>query len=655
MLITLAMLLVGLTVSDASASTFPDDATHDRAFKKEKSKKKSKEERSEEQEKADAEEARKRKAKLARVVVLKWEGTSADYTNDTIIRNVRSRISRPDAMFFPEVDVYQNGRKVKDRTVIPAMQPARVEDSNIPIVIQAANQALAIPWNGMDYTQWGLRAHNLRDTAELIWFVDRVELREPLFLLYVAIGYAAENSSNPSPPFFEGIGKGAVNYYWYLAAMLALQEPALMSKVSNSDISASIGYYLTQLQQGAYPSFKLDYEFEDRFDPGVFNKNYEVLINGLPTVVDNNAQMPGYLGRTDVYLKRKDSGHSLSERLEVVKLDEKIYFIREHARKRMGVDFIDQLFLHKNECIAEVDGDILNYLAIYQKMHPQAEVYIAVPEKGIPNRVWIWRYVPDAAHLRMVAGAGDGFPVRFAFVFSPGVMFNGGAANVDDDVSDENTISPTGGAVENRFDKTLQNAYIPFNFEWRAHYNRLMVDIGVEFGLNTAKDSNWMERYYIPRHQNAEDPKIRPTAVDCKRTDYDKYGGIMYSLEDKGIDPCENREQFHMTHWNRYTYLGLGIVMGRDAGIGFGPRVSWRNGWTNLPHAWQSTLHFGWAIQPPIGDFGKRFRPLVDADLRGGISMGLRNSIQREIAREEANEAVVMPVFGLSLGLGFTF
>ncbi len=653
MLFQHSLLLIGLTVSSGHATSQPSEVTHDRAFKKEKSKKKSKEEKSEEQKKADAEEERKRKEKLARVIVLKWEGTSTDYTNDTVIRNVRSRISRPDAMFFPEVDVYQNGRKVKDRTVIPAMQPAKVPDANIPMVIQAANRTLATPWNGMEPAMWGLRSQELRDTAELIWFIDRVELREPLFLLYVAIGYAAENANNPIPPYYEAVGPKPVNYYWYLAALLALQEPALMSKVGNSEIGASIGYYLTQLQQGAYPSFKLDYEFEDRFEPTVFNKNYEIRINGLPTPLDNNAQMPGYLGRTDVYLKRKDSGHSLTERLEVVKLDEKIYFIREHARKRMGVDFIDQLFLHKNECIAEVDGDILNYLAIYQKMHPQAEIYVAVPEKGIANRVWIWRYVRDAAHLRMVAGAGDGFPVRFAFVFSPGVMFNGGAVNVDDDVADEDSISPTGSAVESRFDKTLKNAFIPFNFEWRAHYNRLMVDMGVEFGLNTAKNSNWMERYYIPKHQNADG--IRPTAVDCKRTDYDKYGDIMYSLEDKGEDPCQNREQFHMTHWNRYTYLGLGVVLGRDAGIGFGPRFSWRNGWTNLPHAWQSTMHFGWAIQPPIGDFGKRFRPLVDADLRGGISMALRNGVQREIARYSNKEAVVMPVFGLSLGLGFTF
>ena len=107
----------------------------------------------------------------------------------------------------------------------------------------------------------------------------------------------------------------------------------------------------------------------------------------------------------------------MSERLETTKFDENVYFVRETARKKMGVDFIQQLFLHKNECIAEVDGDILAYLAIYQKLHPKAEIYIAVPEKGNPNKTrpalregrWApaaglrrWRQLPGAVCLRFL-------------------------------------------------------------------------------------------------------------------------------------------------------------------------------------------------------------------------------------------------------------
>jgi len=618
-------------------------------LKKEKGKKKSKEEKEEELKKADEEEERKRKERLARVVVLKVENTSTDYTNDSVVRNVRSAIASPEAMFFPEVDLYQNGRMVKDTTLIPAMQPAKVPDSNIPAVIAAANEVLAIPWDALPPDEWGVRSERLRDKGEDIWFVDRVELREPLFILYMAIGYAAQNATNPIPPFYEAVGPKAVNYYWYLAALLAMQEPALMSKASQEDARDGVSQYLQLLQQGTYPSFQFDFEFEDRYDPEGFAANYEVLVNGLPIELDRNAQIPGYLGRTDIYLKRQDTGHGLSERFESVKLDEKTFFVRENARKKMGVDFIDQLMLHKNECIAEVDGDILNYLAIYQKMHPKAEIYIAVPEKGNPNRMYVWRYVKDAGHLRLVAGSGLGFPVRFAFVFSGGMMFNGASVDVDTDVSDEDNIDLSARGVSSRFDEGFKNAYVPFNLEGRLHYNRLMISLGTELGLNTAKDSDWLERYWLPKHQGS----VRPTAVHCKRTDMDKYGPIR--VNELGDEACGTDEKYHITHWNRYVYLGTGVVFGRDAGIGFGPRLLWRNGWTNLPHAWQSTLHFGWSVQPPIGEFKKRFRPLVDADLRGGISVAANNSVQREIARNTDGEGVVMPVFGLTMGVGFTF
>ena len=173
--------------------------------KKEQGKRKSKEERSEEEAEADAAEEARRKEKLARVVVLKWEGTSAGYTNDAIVRNTKSAISRPDAMFFPEVDLYQAGRKVKDRTVIPVQQPAKVPDSNVPGLIAEAEQTLARRYDSMSPAEWGIRAAQLREIGEQVWFVDRPELRKPLFMLYLAIGYAAENANHATAPFFEAL------------------------------------------------------------------------------------------------------------------------------------------------------------------------------------------------------------------------------------------------------------------------------------------------------------------------------------------------------------------------------------------------------------------------------------------------------------------
>ena len=205
---------------------------HTKKQKKEKGKKKSKEEMSDEEKRAAEEEEKKRKEKLARVVVLKWEGTSAGYDNEAVVRIVRSAISRPDAMFFPEVDLYQAGRKVRDRTVIPVQQPARVPDVNIPAVIQTANQTLAIPYDQLSPAEWRLRAEKLKALAEQIWFVDRPELREPLFMLYVAIGWAAENCNNPSPPFFDHFDGIPLNYYLYLASLLV---PRACSALEDSD------------------------------------------------------------------------------------------------------------------------------------------------------------------------------------------------------------------------------------------------------------------------------------------------------------------------------------------------------------------------------------------------------------------------------------
>ena len=101
-------------------------------------------------------------------------------------------------------------------------------------------------------------------------------------------------------------------------------------------------------------------------------------------------------------------------------------------------------------------------------------------------------------------------------------------------------------------------------------------------------------------------------------------------------------------------YLGTGIVLLRDAGIGFGPRFAARFGWTNIPHAFQTTGHFGWAFQPPIPEAGGRVRPLVDVDLRGGVAIARERSLQRDLAAV-SDEGNVMPVFGITAGLGLTF
>jgi len=665
-IVLLACSLLWSTAVTAAPPVGPGDLPRLMAAKKGGDDPKAEGDMSEEEKEKAAEEERKKKDRLARVIVLRWKDTTTDYADGTVQRNVRSRIDRPDALFFPEVDLYQNGRKLKDKSVVPAMQPAIVPTSNVDPVLQAVADTAAKPYNALQPYQWGLKAQELQQMIEMLWFVDRPELREPLFLLYAQTGKAADNQNHPAPPFFEQVGAFPVNYYWYEAAVLAQQEPALMSKLTDQELVGSIGYYLEQLQKGAFPTIKVDFQLDDYWNAEEYMKTYEILFNGLPVEPDENAQIPVFLGRTDIYLKRKDSGHGLSERLEVTKLDDKFYPVIQNARKRMGIDFIDQLFLHPNECTPDLDGDILNYLSIYAKIHPKAEIYIAVPENGNPNKVWIWRYDRKTATLSLVQGAAGDFPVRFALVLSSGMLYNGAAVSYDKSINDSDVpqnldsfgFDPS-SELSARLDAEAEAGELPLNLELRGHYNRLMVVAGMEWGYNISKDANgWVEYYQTPGNQD-EATTVSVDENPC---------AIWDDLDEDGEQDAADGEctagpvtVFHTVQFNRYLYFGSSVVLLRDAGLGFGPRIGFRFGWTNMPHGLLTTLDAGWAIQPPLWDAGGRVRPLIDLDFRGGAAIALNKSLQLDLAENapsegtNAREKQVMPVFGGTVGIGLTF
>jgi hypothetical protein len=590
---------------------------------------------------SEQEAERKRKERLARVIVLKWpDNRSVDYTDGTIQRTVKSRIARPEAQFFPEVDLYQNGRKVKDRTVVPAMQPATVPDQNLSRVRDAVARVSTLSWNAMQPDQWGIEAQQLREMVELIWFVDKVEQREPLFLLYAQIGKAAENQNAYVPPFYEQIGPVAVNYYWYLAATLAYQDPSLMSKLTDQDLNGNIAGILSQMQQGVYPKLKVDFEQEgEEFDLEKFGKEYEVYMSGLQTDPSPEGQLEVFLGRTDIYLKRKESGHGLSERLEVSKLEDKIYFVRDTARKKMGRDFIEQLFLNPNECTPSLDGEILTYLAIYAKIHEKADIFVAVPQYGNPNRVYVWRYDRPSANLSLVGGGADGFPVRFALSASVGAMYNAGPPTLVPDTSqspDPSSTDPIGDLYKRNVDAgvELTPAAIPLNFELRAHYNRLMLALGAEFSWNSnGAEAPWAETYRTPGSPDAE-------VLSPDENDVDEDGDIQEKIVD-----------YHDVVANRDLYLGASAVLGRDAGVGMGPRVGARIGWSNVPYALQTTAHVGMTIPAPGIKGGERVRPFIDVDGRAGLSWPFKESL----AFDTDKSVTVLPMLGLTAGIGTTF
>jgi hypothetical protein len=596
------------------------------------------EEREEEIDEAAAAEERRRKSFLARVIVIRWEDTKADYTDENVQRNVRSRIARPDALFFPEVDLYQNGRKIPDTTVIPANQPAVVSDLTPNALLSAVEQVAAIPDSALSATEWSRKGAALMQLADQAWFIDRVELREPLFLLYAQIGRVADNQDFPSPPYYEQVGPMSVNYHYYLAAQLAYQEPALLSKLTDPNQADAVGYLYEQLQTGFFSPLKLDFSQAAGFDLEAFSEDYEVLLNGLPVNLDPRGQYDVFPGITDIYLSRNDTGHGLSERFESIKLDEKIYSVLDVARKKMGVTFKDQLFHYQNECSPEVDGDILNYLAIYQKLHSEAEIYIAVPENGNPNKVWIWRYDPGSTKLFQVGGGPDGFPVRFVGLISTGIIYNGASFSVSTDELSDGPLTTEEIFSDDRIALEYHSNTMPFDIEFRLHYNRFMFNMGFEAGYRTASGEQWVEYYQTPGH-NGDDSIWKNDS---------EYGTVDLDT----LEPLYNQRTF-----NRHLYLGMGALLGRDAGIGFGPRVAAQFGWLNMPHSFQATGHVGYAYQPSFGSFSGRVRPLIDADIRTGMAILRARSILLDPAANPSDTEgkTIMPVFGLNLGAGFTF
>jgi hypothetical protein len=619
-----------------------------------------KEKSAEEKEKqlTDAEKAaeQKRKEKLARVIVLKWQGTDTDYTDPDVQRIVKSRIQRPDAAFFPDVDLYQEGRKVKDETVVPAMQPAIVPTQNIARVMAAVEEVSRVPYNGWSPPQWGLKAKELQEMVELLWFLDRVELREPLFLLYVQVGRAAENQNEVIPPFYEQVGFQAVNYYYYMAAVLAHQDPSLMSKLTDQDLNASIQAYLSMMQQGGFPTLKLNFEQDGMdFDAEDFATRYEIYLNGLKVDPDDQGEIDIFLGRTDIYLKRVDNGHGLSERLEVTKLEGKRYFVRDVARKKMGLDLIEQLFLHLNECTPQLEGVILNYLAIYAKIHEKAEIYIAVPKEGNPNKTAMWRYDRPTASLSKVQGGDDAFPIHFALQIAGGLGYSGATLSY----AGPDAQDAAGAAASSDFAVDPNNlvnleaipALIPLNVEFRAHYNRLALGIGAEAGF--LPEGVFLERYFLDGnldgvvYNDADDAFNNPQAGDTF-----SYEG--QELAD-GETPPDWEQVFHTDFVNRSLYLTGGVVLGRDAGLGLGPRIMLRVGWSNMPYALNTTAHFGWNFAIPMKKELPRVRPYVDVDGRAGATFPFQSSLSWATGGGgDTTDVPVSPFVALTAGIGTT-
>ena len=116
-------------------------------------KRKSKAEKEAEIAEAEAEETANQE-QFARIIVLRWQGTTTDHRDLNLQRNVRSAVGKSDALFLPAIDLYQDGREIKDTTLAPEMQPAEVIDADIQDVLAMVAQAKRLTFEDVDPNDW---------------------------------------------------------------------------------------------------------------------------------------------------------------------------------------------------------------------------------------------------------------------------------------------------------------------------------------------------------------------------------------------------------------------------------------------------------------------------------------------------------------------
>ena len=189
----------------------------------------------------------------------------------------------------------------------------------------------------------------------------------------------------------------------------------------------------------------------------------------------------------------------------------------------------------------------------------------------------------------------------------------------------------TGFVASNQSNSSDFIAGVPIGFELRAHFLRLMINFGVKgtIGIGVDEDD-------VSGAANGEDdPAGEATLDDLKVwTDYCQANGA-----------CEDNGVYRSLSINRTIYTGIGFMLGKNAAAGYGPRATLQVGFTNAPHTVDITLHPGYTMKAPLKGFEGRIRPILDAELFGGVL----------IPYGETSFSSPMWQFGLAVGAGTTF
>jgi len=591
----------------------------------------------------------------SRVVVLPWPDSPVDEDHLIFQALVRNQIGRPNAKFFPAIDLYQEGRRVTRLGGAPyaplSRQPGRVPADTVKKIRLKADQLRS---------RLGARADNpevAEDAKALIddlWFIDGPETRALAFDLYVTVSMAVADRTNMVAPYFRMVGELQVNYYAYLAAGLLWEEKQLGLGVLQERLPASghgaddVRLWLRYLEDGTVPLIPVSFHDGGIFEAEKFARDYKVMVNGLERVVPDTGVLNMPRGRMFISLEY-DKGFGMSERVEIQRLDEKMYFVVETAKGKMGHDLLFRLMNGPPVCAPFLDDMTRANLATYAALHPKEEIYVAIPKAGSALDPWVWVWDREQSTLKLVIDRNRGFPVRFGLLTGMGVSFGGATLDTS---AYETLITPEGAQDPGSVFSGLASPFklaaqgFPIDFQLRGHFNRLMFGFGMQFSANIAgggKESVWSDKYQV-------DGANGNVVID-------------ETPDEDVLDPGAGAYALKQRKFSRLTYGILGVMLGKNATFGLGPRGFIRVGGLTLPHALELSGHIGMTQDPSFGKKEPKGRvtALLDLDLFAGALIPFGDTVfvtgpvtgTRWTASGQAPQ--VLPHFGFTFGTGFTF
>lgn len=225
------------------------------------------------------------------------------------------------------------------------------------------------------------------------------------------------------------------------------------------------------------------------------------------------------------------------------------------------------------------------------------------------------------AHAEDAASAKDASKVHVGALFGAGLAYSSASYAVDAaQVSDGAAYSSADNVAPSGSSAGEQGALMtPLGVEARLHWRHMMVAAGLDWSVLAGG-----EQLLLENKQQVGLPDVNTRSDTIART---------YDI--KGVSP---------SYW-----VGASGVLGPDAAAGFGPRLGARWARTGLPRGQQAVASVGWAVQPPLLESLDPVRPMVDAELYGGVELPDADSL----VAQASDEMFMVAGFRTSIGLMF--